>query len=146
MMRPMADFPDVNVWVALTAEDHPHHERADRYWQHEADASIIFSRVTAMGLVRVTSHQHTFGGQPLLPGEAWAKYQDWRQEPAVALLADPPTLEVTLTQFVALGIVTPRNWTDTYIAAFAVSGAHRLVSFDGGFRSFPKLNLLHLKP
>ena len=70
MTKRMADFPDVNVWVALTAEDHSLHQRADVYWRNEADRALWFCRTTALGLVRVTSQRHTFGGEPMLPTAA----------------------------------------------------------------------------
>jgi predicted nucleic acid-binding protein len=74
MTKSMADFPDVNVWVALTAEDHVHHIRAETYWRTEADERLSFCRTTVLGLVRVTSQQRTFGGHPLAPLESWECY------------------------------------------------------------------------
>lgn len=71
----MGDLLDVNVWVALTAIDHPLHPRAERYWMEEANPRLVFCRTTALGLVRITSQRHTFGGEPLSPPDAWANYR-----------------------------------------------------------------------
>jgi uncharacterized protein len=146
MTNRMADFPDVNVWVALTAEDHVHHERAKVYWHNEANTRLAFCRTTAMGLVRVTSHQHTFGGRPLATEEAWNSYLLWRSQPEIELLHEPSGIEDMMTDWCRKGLATTRNWTDLYLAAFARAGGLRLVTFDSGFRRFPGVELLHLQP
>lgn len=141
----MADFPDVNVWVALTAEDHIHHTRARDYWHDEADARLSFCRTTALGLVRVISHQHTFGGRPLSPDHAWNSYLQWRDQPVVDFLAEPPGIDSLITDWCRVELATSRNWTDLYLAAFAISAGLRLVTFDNDFRGVPGLELLHLQ-
>ena len=145
MTKSMADFPDVNVWVALTAEDHALHHRADVYWHSEADRSLRFCRTTALGLVRVTSHKLTFGGEPMAPHEAWENYLRWRARPEVELVPEPAGIEQVISSWCRDGLATPRNWTDLYLAAFAVSAELRLVTFDRDFRNFPGLKLLHLE-
>ena len=140
----MTDFPDVNVWIALTAEDHVHHARAEIYWRTEADARLSFCRTTALGLVRVISNPHTFGGHPLAPAEAWECYLRWRDRQEVDFLSEPPGIEDVMTDWCRSGLATTRNWTDLYLAAFALAGNLRLVTFDSGFGSFPGLNLHHL--
>jgi uncharacterized protein len=141
----MADFPDVNVWIALTAEEHPFHQRADVYWRKEADRSLWFCRTTAMGLVRVTSQRHTFGGDPMTPSEAWENYSRWRARPEVDLLSEPAGIEAVMEDWCHKGLSTARNWTDLYLAAFAVVAGLRLVTFDRDFKNFSRLNLLHLE-
>jgi predicted nucleic acid-binding protein len=49
-----------------------------------------------------------------------------------------------MEQWIRNRVVTPRNWTDAYLAAFAVSASLRLVSFDADFKKFPGLDFLHL--
>jgi predicted nucleic acid-binding protein len=44
------------------------------------------------------------------------------------------------------GGLSPRLWTDAYLAAFALAGGHRLVTFDQGFLRFPGLEVLRLFP
>ena len=41
---------------------------------------------------------------------------------------------------------SPRLWTDAYLAAFALAGGHRLVTFDQDFLRFPGLEVLRLSP
>ncbi|MFI5385468.1 MAG: TA system VapC family ribonuclease toxin [Fimbriimonadales bacterium] len=138
------DLLDVNVWVALSAPEHVHHDRARRYWEDEALPRIAFNSQTMLGLVRVCSSAGHFGGQPLSPEESWAVYIDWRKDTAVTHLREPSPCGSILDRFVSSGLVTPRRWTDAYLAAFAVAGSMRLVSFDRDLRVFPGLELLDL--
>jgi predicted nucleic acid-binding protein len=32
----MTDLPDVNVWLALVDENHPHHQTSRGYWQDQS--------------------------------------------------------------------------------------------------------------
>ena len=138
----MPDLPDVNVWVALSAPDHSLHQVAFRYWQDEAAQELCFCRVTALGLVRVISNPHTFGNQPLPPAEAWASYLGWRAQPECRLLVDPSGLEETISTWIAGNLVTRKNWTDLYLAAFARVAALRLVTFDRDLLAFPDVDIL----
>ena len=140
----MNDLPDVNVWVALSAPDHPFHERANSYWQAEANPRLCFCRTTALGLVRVISSQHTFGGKPLHPREAWAQYRAWGEQPECELVREPASLESVMERWVHAGLATSRNWTDLYLGAFAVAGSLRLVTFDSDLLRLPGLDVLHL--
>ena len=63
----------------------------------------------------------------------------------VDLLAEPTGIEEVMTEWCHDGLATSKNWTDLYLAAFAVAGGLRLVTFDDDFHSFPRLELLHLQ-
>lgn len=141
----IVDFPDVNVWVALSTGDHEGHRAAKRYFERDAADRLGFSWATGMGLVRVTSHRHTFGGDPLSPSDAWRNLERWLRHPDVVLLADPIGLQERLAEWVAEGLATPRAWTDLYLAAFAACHEARFVTFDRAFRRFPGLNVLRLE-
>lgn len=140
----MVDFLDVNAWVTLSTPVHPDHVRANRYWANEAADVVAFGRTTALGLVRVTTGKHAVGGTPLTLPHAWAVYRQWREESFVIFLEDPPAVEEILHTFIENLNLTPRLWTDAYLAAFAVAGNLRLVTFDKDFERFPGLNLLRL--
>lgn len=140
----MIDLPDINVWFARGMEDHPHHERAARYWREEAAERIAFCRVTALGLVRLSINAGPMGGSPLSVPQAWSAYQSILALPEVYLAPEPATCEAVLDDWIWQGLVTHRLWTDAYLAAFAVSAGMRLVSFDRDFTRLPGLDLLHL--
>ncbi len=144
MMSGMDDFPDVNVWVALSTADHPHHASARRYFESDAGSRLWFCWVTAMGLVRVTSRRHTFGGDPLTPSSAWDNYLRWRARDDVSIIGEPSRLEQQISAWVEDGTATARNWTDAYLAAIACGHSMRLVTFDRDFRQFEGLDVLVL--
>lgn len=41
--------------------------------------------------------------------------------------------------------IRPKLWTDAHLAAFAIAGNQRVVTFDGDFEGFSGLNLLLLQ-
>ena len=126
----------------MTNPRHDLHAQADSYWVEESIEPIAFCRTTALGLVRVGSSRNAVGGEPLTIQESWAKYLQWRADPDVFLLDEPTGIENVLDQFVRAGLVTSKNSTDAYLAAFAISAGLRLVSFDRDFERFPGLNVL----
>lgn len=140
------DLPDINVWIALSAPDHEHRARADRYWHEEAAPRLAITTVTMLGIARVCSAAPIFAGHALTPGAAWGAIQGWLGYSQVAYLYEPEGCRNRLDALVSAGLVTHRTWTDAYLAAFAMAAGLRLVSFDSDFRRFPDLYLLHLTP
>jgi toxin-antitoxin system PIN domain toxin len=141
----LIDFPDVNVWLAFSAADHLHHERARRYWYEESADQLAFCRVTALGFLRLATNSAAMGGQPLTISQAWHAYTAFRRLPEVVLAPEPGGCEATLESWALNKGFTPRQWTDAYLAAFAKAGNLRLVSFDGDFSRFEGLDFLRLK-
>jgi toxin-antitoxin system PIN domain toxin len=142
----MSDLLDANVWVALVAADHVHHERALHYWQAESAESVAFCRITALAFLRLVTNAHIMQHAVLTSGEAWALLQEWIALPEVSVLNEPVGLDEQLGQFSRVLSIRPKLWTDAYLAAFAMAGNHRIVTFDGDFQKFPGLNLLLLQP
>ena len=64
----------------------------------------------------------------------------------VALLAEPAGLDELLGRWSGELDLRTGNWTDAYLAAFALAGECRLVAFDGDFRRYRGIQLLHLTP
>lgn len=140
----MSDLLDANVWVALVATDHVHHERALRYWQEESAETVAFCRITALAFLRLVTNAHVMQHAVLTSGEAWALWQEWLRLPEVSFLNEPVGMDEQLGQFSRVMSIRPRLWTDAYLAAFAIAGGHRIVTFDEDFRKFVRLDLLRL--
>lgn len=145
-MSARADLPDVNVWIALAAPDHVHHDRALAYWRTEALPTIVFCRITMLGFIRVSTSRRLMDAHPLTPIAAWSAYRTLCEVPGIGWAEEPAGCEDHLAEWVGNGLVTPRLWTDAWLAAFAVAGRHRLVSFDADFAHFPGLTWKHLAP
>jgi uncharacterized protein len=141
---PPCDLLDVNVWLALAAADHPHHERARDYLREQSGPEVAFCRITVLGLVRHLTNPAVMRHAALPSHLAWERYQEWRRLPGVTLLAEPEGVEAALQAVLRTHRCGPRGVTDAYLAAFAESARCRLVSFDGGFSRFHGLNYFHL--
>ena len=135
VQREIGDLPDLNVWLALAVAEHPHHRAAQSYWQHEAAASVWFCRVTMLGLVRLLTQPKLMGEAALSLRDAFALYQRYAALPEVGVCAEPADCEQVLAGLLEPDM-PPRLWTDTYLAAFALAGGLRLVTFDKDFARF----------
>lgn len=140
----MPDLLDASVWLPLCAPDHVHHARARRYWDDESAEQLLFCRVTALALLRHLTNPRVLGAQVLDGASAWGALRAWLAQPGIRLSGEPAALDEQLQGLSAALDLRGGHWTDAYLAAFALAGAHRLVSFDRDFRKYPQLDLLHL--
>jgi len=138
------DLLDVNVWLALSASEHPNYDSARAYWGNTAAERLAFCRITMLGLLRLMTNVTVMGGVPLSVSEAWTAYAAWRAMPEVAVAREPEGCEALLAGWAGRDESSGRQWTDAYLAAFARSGGMRLVSFDRDFEQFDDLDLLLL--
>ncbi len=136
------DLPDVNVWLALAVQDHPHHAAAREYWQQGGAARLWFNRVTMLALVRLLCQPKVMGDAVLDLTQACDLYRSFAALPEVGLLPEPPGCQAALLRLAgdSRPPLPPRLWTDAYLAAFAGSGGLRLVTFDRDFDRFAGLD------
>ncbi len=132
------DLPDINVWLALAVQEHPHHAAARQYWAsvQAAGTSLWFCRVTMLGLVRLLCQPKVVGEGALAPAAAWSAYQRFRAAQGVGLLAEPQGCDLQLHALVVQASLPTRLWTDAYLAALSLSAGLRLVTFDRDFHRF----------
>jgi uncharacterized protein len=152
---PQGDLPDINVWLALAVQEHPHHAVAKRYWDETlldmqttpnvAPQKIYFCRTTVLGLVRLMCQPKVVGKGALTVPAAWGVYQGFRALGVIDLLAEPADVDTQIqTLLTAQGALPARLWTDACLAALAQSSGARLVTFDRDFERFnlPRCKLL----
>lgn len=137
------DLLDVNVWLALAIEEHPHHTMAASYWAREAGTARFFCRLSAMSLVRLLIHPRLMAYKPLTLSRAWALYRGFAAVPGVAMLGEPEGLDAELEELITPKL-PPRLFTDAYFAAMARLAGVRLVTFDRDFERFDRLAMLRL--
>jgi uncharacterized protein len=137
------DLLDVNVWLALAIEEHPHHRAATNYWAESAEAVRFFCRLSAMSLVRLLMHPKLMADRPLPLPKAWGLYRSFAALPGVAMLQEPEQLDTDLGALVARKLPS-RLLTDAYFAALAGMAHVRLVTFDRDFERFDRVSVLHL--
>jgi uncharacterized protein len=124
-------FPDLNVWVALTYAKHVHYASAQKWFVSlPEDAHLCFCRFTQIGFLRLVTTAAVMGDEVLSQAEAWTQYDDWLREGGALYLEEPPTVEAAFRALARSRIASPKDWADSYIAAFAVTADIQLVTFD----------------
>ncbi|MGH6635427.1 MAG: TA system VapC family ribonuclease toxin [Gammaproteobacteria bacterium] len=133
--------PDVNILVAASRSDHPHHGPALTWLDAALDACekgrplAIFPMVAA-GFLRLVTHPKVFV-QPTPHNAALAFLRAVLNSPGVEmprLGTEWPVFEHLCEQHRLTGNDIPDAW----IAAAVLAHHHHLVSFDKGFRRFLK--------
>jgi toxin-antitoxin system PIN domain toxin len=139
-------FPDINVWIALTYEGHVHHVIArDWFGGLPPDSHVFFCRFTQLGLLRLLTAEAVMGDEAMNQQEAWGAYDLWRQDEQVDFMDEPPRLESGFRALARSRHPAPKDWADSYLAAFANASQVTMVTFDRGFRSKAK-SLVLLSP
>ena len=130
-------FPDINVWIALTWEGHVHHRGAAGWFNTLGeDGRLFFCRFTQLGLLRLLSTEAVMGpGEVMTQQAAWRAYDSWREDERVGFLDEPVDLEARFRGLTRLRRPAPKDWADSYLAAFADTSDLTLVTFDGGLKS-----------
>jgi toxin-antitoxin system PIN domain toxin len=137
--------PDVNILVAASRQDHPHHAPA-RKWLVEALAdsaqgrSLAILPMVASGFLRLVTHPKVFI-DPTPIENAMIFLRAVLDSPGVELLPlgnEWDEFERLCIQLDLTGNAIP----DTWIAAAAKSQHRHLVTFDKGFRKLLKPSMV----
>ena len=137
-------FPDVNVWTALTYERHVHHRVATMWFESLGSSTrVFFCRVTQLGLLRLLTTEAVMGEEEVMSqAEAWEAYDRWLQDDRVTFLAEPPGIEEAFRAWSRSARPAPKDWADSYLAAFASTANLTLVTFDRALRSKAEHSLI----
>lgn len=124
-------FPDVNVWLALTHQVHPHHAAA-RAWCEALDADdiVCFCRFTQLGLFRLLTNASAMGADVLTQQQAWDVYDAILANPSNCQTDEPAGIDSVFRQRTSSEQAATKQWADGYLAAFAEASGMRLVTFD----------------
>ena len=130
-------FPDINVWVALTYDRDVHHATAQRWFEAlERTARLFFCRFTQMGLLRLLTAAAVMGPDGVqTQQEAWKTYDRWIEDERVEWLEEPGELEFRFRALTRSPHAAPKDWADSYLAAFARASRLTVVTFDRSFQN-----------
>lgn len=128
-------FPDLNVWIALTSRRHAHYSVAAQWYSELTETRLAFCRYTQMGLLRLLTTDAVMGLDVLTQVRAWATYDEWIASGNAIFLEEPPTLEANFRVLARRSISAPKEWADSYLAAFSKASSIPLVTFDRGLKS-----------
>jgi toxin-antitoxin system PIN domain toxin len=139
---------DLNVWLALTISGHQKHvDAARRLDGLPARDSVLFCRTTQQSFLRLLTAAAVFapyGNAPLSNRAAWRVYRALAADDRTQLAAEPSELQDVWEGYAERDTASPKLWTDAYLAAFARTGGHRLVTTDQDYGQFPDLDVLVL--
>ena len=138
---------DSNIWLALALSKHAFHSAA-RTWLEECGArEALFCRSTQQSFLRLlTTHAvlAPYGIPPLSNKAAWSTYEGFRADQRIGWADEPRGLESQWKKWCAGSKASPKQWMDTYLAAFALAGGHQFVTTDQAFSQYKGLNLVLL--
>lgn len=135
---------DANVWLALAFSDHVHHARAKAWFDGLGDDTCAFCRITQMALLRHLTNAAIMGTAVQTQQQAWTSYEAFSADPRVVFALEPATLESRFRALTQNTSPSHGQWTDAYLASFAVAGDFELVTLEKRFRPTTGLKLFSL--
>ena len=88
----MIYLPDVNVWIALAADKHIHHNVAKHWFTNIQADQVLFCRITQLGFLRLLTNRHVMGDEVLSPNDTWRAYRALRADRRIGYLSEPAEL------------------------------------------------------
>jgi toxin-antitoxin system PIN domain toxin len=132
----MTCLPDVNVWIALIVAEHVGHKLAADWYGGPDWETLVFSRVTQMGFLRLLTNRHVMGKSVVDAVGAWKILDRIRRNRNIVFVREPPGIEDAWRSLTPNRTVGRNAWTDAYLAAFAEVAGFTLVTFDRGFTKY----------
>jgi toxin-antitoxin system PIN domain toxin len=134
-------FIDLNVWLALCVDRHPHHTIAWAWLSGlPEDARLILCRYTHLGILRLLTNKAVMGDETLTLRQAWSVYDSWLEDPRVEFFPDPHTIEAAFRRVTEpFAEQSATKWVgDCWLLAFAQATHSRLVTFDQALCDFAR--------
>lgn len=125
---------DINVWLALTWDQHPQHAPAARWYASLDDAALLFCRFTMLGFLRLLTNRQVMGDSTATLAGALELYDQWRQDPRVDIAPELRGTEELFRQALAPHALQPatKAIADCYLVGFAEAAGAHLATFDRG--------------
>lgn len=132
---------DLNVWLALSIDKHVHHATAWAWLNRlPDDSSLIFSRYTQLGLLRLLTNTTVMGEATLTLRQAWAVYDRWLDDPRVEFYPEPRDVDAGFRRATQpFAAQQASKWAgDCWLLAFAEAAKAQLVTFDQALHQFAR--------
>ena len=84
-----------------------------------------------MGLLRLLTTKAVMGPEVLTQRQAWSVYDSFLRDSGARFIYETRTLDDSFRRLSRQGSASPKDWGDSYLAAFAAESGARLVTFDG---------------
>jgi uncharacterized protein len=140
-------FPDINVWIALSYDEHVHHSSARHWFDAIKGGVVYFCRFTQLGFLRLLTHPSVMRGSVRTHQQAWRAYDYLLHDERVLFLGEPDAeqLEPLFRKLTTGDRPLTKQWPDAYLAAFAQTAELMLVTFDRAFVHLVSPNVLLLR-
>jgi uncharacterized protein len=143
----MAALPDINVLLPLIYGAHAHHGAAVAWLDTiQTDGELILCRVSQLGLLRLLNNPTAMAADVQSGVEVWETWDALMADRRFRFADEPQGFGAQFRLLSAAFAHQPKRWQDAYLAAFALAADMEVVTFDTGFRSFPKLRHRILTP
>jgi uncharacterized protein len=124
-------FPDVNVWLALVVDVHVHHAAAAKWYDSTgSDSRIFFCRFTQLALLRLLTNSAVMSEEVLDQQQAWSIYDRVLDDDRISLVDEPAHIERIFRSTTRQKLPATKDWTDSYLIAFAEASGFRIITFD----------------
>lgn len=141
----MPSLCDVNVLLALSYDRHIHHAAALNWLDQQGPAEVVLCRSTQLSLLRLLCNAAVMGQDVCTLIQAWGIYDAILGDARFGFYTEPSDLEALFRQFTDSDRASAKLWQGAYLAAFAGAAGFQMVTFDQGFRQFPKLRVTILQ-
>lgn len=133
---------DSNVFLALAVGQHAHHSIAANWFGNLVDSdTAVFCRATRISYLRLLTQKIATDYVPLTNHQAWITFDRLMEDDTTDFEPEPPGVDAIWRQLTETSTASPKVWMDAYLAAFAICGGLKLVTFDKDFRKFEKFSL-----
>ncbi len=129
------NFPDVNVWMALTWRRHAHTARVQAWFETAAMENFFFCRITQLALLRLLTTEAILGEDTHTMSSAWRVMDQLQSDERISFLAEPVDVERQFRSQSDLASRSPKIWADAYLLAFASATGTKLITFDRALQS-----------
>jgi len=131
---------DVNVWLAISWNQHPQHAAALRWYNSVHQAALLFCRFTMLGFLRLLTNRTVMGDSTFALGNALQIFDRWNEDPRVTMAAEPHGAETLFRLAITPFLLQPatKAIADCYLVAFAEAAGAHLVTFDKGLAATAK--------
>lgn len=138
-------LPDSNVWLALLLSEHAFHPTAATWLAGIGSRQrVLMCRAThhtVLRLLTTTAVMAPYGIPALGNRKALEVCDAILADKRIVWADEPAGIDTRWREWAAARDASPKLWMDAYLAAFASSGGHRLVTIDKAFRQFTGLDL-----
>ena len=140
-------FPDINVWIALSYDDHIHHSSALHWFDEIAAGVAYFCRFTQLAFLRLLTNPAVMQDCVRTQRQAWSAYDALIRDDRVMFLGEPDTsrLDPVLRKMTSGDRPLTKQWPDAYLVAFSQTAELILVTFDRALGNIAHSNILVLK-